>query len=167
LPSAAPQITRLARELKLSDVTADCFPAFDLTSVLVGFRPPPPRIFRVREQAWNAGPPTGWPGKGILAAVTRRRNGCRCSVSIATSKGVNTTARTSESVLADWAVLVVANSMPPRDPNDDGDEEEEDGDAKSDDDEPASENPKNDRTLEGGFSLLLGLAMGRANARMS
>jgi hypothetical protein len=61
-------------------------------------------------------------------------------VNVATSKGVNMTARTSQSVLADWAVLVVANSMPPRDPNDDGDEEEddEDGDADADEDEPAA-----------------------------
>ena len=35
LPSAAPQITGLARKLKLTHVTADGFPAFDLTSVLV------------------------------------------------------------------------------------------------------------------------------------
>jgi hypothetical protein len=35
LPSAAPQITRLARKLKLPHVTADCFPAFDLPNVLV------------------------------------------------------------------------------------------------------------------------------------
>jgi hypothetical protein len=40
LPSAARQITRLARKLKLSDVTADCFPAFDLPSVLVGHSSP-------------------------------------------------------------------------------------------------------------------------------
>ena len=43
-------------------------------------RPPPPRIFRVRGQAWNAGPPTGWPGNGILAAETGRRTGCRSAV---------------------------------------------------------------------------------------
>ena len=30
LPSVAREITRLARKLKLADVTADCFPAFDL-----------------------------------------------------------------------------------------------------------------------------------------
>jgi hypothetical protein len=36
LPSATRQITRLARKLELSDVTADCFPAFDLPNVLVG-----------------------------------------------------------------------------------------------------------------------------------
>jgi hypothetical protein len=51
------------------------------------------------------------------------------------------TARTSESVssyLADWNILVIGNSMPPRDPNDDDDEEEdEDGDPESDEDEPA------------------------------
>ncbi len=54
------------------------------------------------------------------------------------------TARNSESVsicLADW-ILVIGNSMPPRDPNDDDDddddeEEEEDGDAESEEDEPA------------------------------
>jgi len=32
-------------------------------------RPPPPRIFRVREQTWNAGPPTGGPTHGILAGL--------------------------------------------------------------------------------------------------
>ena len=52
------------------------------------------------------------------------------------------TARTSESVstcLADWSILVIGNSMPPRDPNDDDDddEEEENGDANSEEDEPA------------------------------
>ena len=52
------------------------------------------------------------------------------------------TACTSESVptcLAEWAILVVDNSMPPRDPNDDDDEEEDDetDDAESDEDEPA------------------------------
>jgi hypothetical protein len=51
------------------------------------------------------------------------------------------TARTSESVstcLADWSILVIGNSMPPRDPNDDDDDddEEENGDAKSEEDEP-------------------------------
>ena len=53
------------------------------------------------------------------------------------------TARTSESVptgLAD-CILVVGNSMPPRDPNDDDDDDDdnddEDGDAESDEDEPA------------------------------
>jgi hypothetical protein len=40
LPSAARQITRLARKLKLSEVTADCFPAFDLPNVLVGHSSP-------------------------------------------------------------------------------------------------------------------------------
>jgi len=63
-------------------------------------------------------------------------------VNVAT-KGVNMTACTSESVptcLAEWAILVVDNSMPPRDPNDDDDDEEEDDetdDAESDEDEPA------------------------------
>jgi hypothetical protein len=50
------------------------------------------------------------------------------------------TARTSESVcsyLADWSILIIGNSMPPRDPNDDDDDEDEDGDAESDEDEPA------------------------------
>jgi hypothetical protein len=55
------------------------------------------------------------------------------------------TACTSESVstcLADWANLAVDNSMPPRDPNGDDDDEGEDeddeeGDAESDEDEPA------------------------------
>jgi hypothetical protein len=50
------------------------------------------------------------------------------------------TACTSESVptrLADWAILVVDNSMPPRDPNGDDDDDDEDGDAESDEDEPA------------------------------
>jgi hypothetical protein len=48
-------------------------------------------------------------------------------------------ARTSESgstCLADWSILVIGNSMPPRDPNDD-DDDDEDGDAESDEDEPA------------------------------
>jgi hypothetical protein len=39
------------------------------------------------------------------------------------------TARTSESgsnCLGDWSVLVIGNSMPPRDPNDDDDDDEED-----------------------------------------
>jgi hypothetical protein len=56
------------------------------------------------------------------------------------SKGVNMTARTSESVptcLADWAILAVDNSMPPRDPNDDDDDDDEEEDAESDEDEPA------------------------------
>jgi hypothetical protein len=51
------------------------------------------------------------------------------------------TARTSESVstcLADWRILVIGNSMPPRDPNDDDDDnDDEDDDAESDEDEPA------------------------------
>jgi hypothetical protein len=51
------------------------------------------------------------------------------------------TASAFESVptcLADWAILLVDNSMPPRDPNgDDEDEDDEDGDAESDEDEPA------------------------------
>jgi hypothetical protein len=51
------------------------------------------------------------------------------------------TARTSESgsnCLGDWSVLVIGNSMPPRDPNDnDDDDEDEGGDAESDEDEPA------------------------------
>jgi hypothetical protein len=40
LPSVAREITRLARKLKLADVTADCFPAFDLTSVFDGHSSP-------------------------------------------------------------------------------------------------------------------------------
>jgi hypothetical protein len=50
------------------------------------------------------------------------------------------TARTPENVstcLADWSILVIGNSMPPRDPNDDDDDDDEDGDAESDEDEPA------------------------------
>jgi hypothetical protein len=53
------------------------------------------------------------------------------------------TARTSDSgftCFADRSILVIGNSMPPRDPNDDDnddDEEEEEGDAESDEDEPA------------------------------
>ena len=35
LPSAAPQIAGLACKLKLMDVSADCFPAFDLAIVFV------------------------------------------------------------------------------------------------------------------------------------
>jgi hypothetical protein len=40
LPSVARQITRLARKLKLEDVTPDCLPAFDLTSILDVRSPP-------------------------------------------------------------------------------------------------------------------------------
>ena len=52
------------------------------------------------------------------------------------------TARASESLstcLADWSILVIGNSMPPRDPNDDddGDDDDEDGDIEPDEDEPA------------------------------
>jgi hypothetical protein len=53
------------------------------------------------------------------------------------------TACTSESTptrLADWAILVADNSMPPRHPNGDDDnegEDDEDGDAEPDEDEPA------------------------------
>ena len=50
------------------------------------------------------------------------------------------TARTSESgsnCLGDWSVLVIGNSMPPRDPNDDDDDDDEDGDAEKDEDEPS------------------------------
>jgi hypothetical protein len=51
------------------------------------------------------------------------------------------TARTPESVspcLSDWSILVIGNSMPPRDPNDDDDDDDdEDDDAESDEDEPA------------------------------
>jgi len=51
------------------------------------------------------------------------------------------TARTLKSAstcLADWSILVMGNSMPPRDPNDDDDEEEEEEDGEeSDEDEPA------------------------------
>jgi hypothetical protein len=51
------------------------------------------------------------------------------------------TARTPENVstcLADWSILVIGNSMPPRDPNDDDDDDDdEDGDTEPDDDEPA------------------------------
>jgi hypothetical protein len=43
--------------------------------------------------------------------------------------------------LADSSILVIGNSMPPRDPKDDDDDDddndEEDGDAESDEDEPA------------------------------
>jgi hypothetical protein len=40
--------------------------------------------------------------------------------------------------LADWSILVIGNSMPPRDPNDDDDDDDdEDSDAESDEDEPA------------------------------
>ena len=50
------------------------------------------------------------------------------------------TARASESLstcLADWRILVIGNSMPPRDPNDDDDDDDEDGDIEPDEDEPA------------------------------
>ena len=49
------------------------------------------------------------------------------------------TARNSEIVSPcsdDWSILVIGNSTPPRDPNDD-DDEVQDGDAESDEDEPA------------------------------
>ena len=36
LPSAAPQIAGLACKPKLTDVTPDCVPTFDLTTVFVG-----------------------------------------------------------------------------------------------------------------------------------
>ena len=41
--------------------------------------------------------------------------------------------------MADWSILVIGNSMPPRDPNDDDDDDDddEDSDAESDEDEPA------------------------------
>ena len=47
------------------------------------------------------------------------------------------TARTSESVstcLADWSILVIGNTMPPRDPKDDDDEDDDEAEP---DDEPA------------------------------
>ena len=50
------------------------------------------------------------------------------------------TAHAAESAsthLANWSILVIGTSMPPRDPNDDDDDEEEDDDAQSDEDEPA------------------------------
>jgi hypothetical protein len=52
------------------------------------------------------------------------------------------TARTPESFstrLADWSILVIGNSIPPRDPNDDDDDDDDDerGNAESDEDEPA------------------------------
>ncbi len=51
------------------------------------------------------------------------------------------TARTSESVspcLSDWSILVIGNSMPPLDPNDDDNDDDDEGDdAESDEDEPA------------------------------
>ena|SRR4249920_2851004 len=40
LPPATPQIAGLARKLKLTDVTADCLPTFDLTTVFVGHSSP-------------------------------------------------------------------------------------------------------------------------------
>jgi hypothetical protein len=58
--------------------------------------------------------------------------------------GVDMTAPIPENVFADWIIVtIMANAMPPRDPNDDDDdddddEEDEDEDSKSDDDvEPA------------------------------
>jgi hypothetical protein len=51
------------------------------------------------------------------------------------------TARTPESFstrLADWSILVIGNSIPPRDPNDDDDDDDDErGNAESDEDEPA------------------------------
>jgi hypothetical protein len=62
-------------------------------------------------------------------------------LNVATSTGADITAGTSENVstcLADWGILVIGNTMPPRDPNDDDDDdEEENGDAESEEDEPA------------------------------
>src|SRR5450755_4086297 len=40
LAPATPDIARLARKLKLTHMTADCRPAFDLPSVLVGHSSP-------------------------------------------------------------------------------------------------------------------------------
>ena len=49
------------------------------------------------------------------------------------------TAESVSTCLADWSILVIGNTMPPRDPNDDDDddddEEEENGDAESEEDE--------------------------------
>ena len=47
------------------------------------------------------------------------------------------TARIPENVSADWIIVtIMANAMPPRDPNDDEDEEEEeDPDAEPDDED--------------------------------
>jgi hypothetical protein len=51
------------------------------------------------------------------------------------------TARIPDTVsacLADWSILVIGNTMPPRDPNDDDDEDDdEDAEADEDEDEPA------------------------------
>jgi hypothetical protein len=58
-------------------------------------------------------------------------------------RSTDMTARASESLstcLADWSILIIGNSMPPRDPNDDdddGDDDDEDGDIELDEDEPA------------------------------
>ena len=49
------------------------------------------------------------------------------------------TAESVSTCLADWSILVIGNTMPPRDPNDDNDDdddEDEDGDAEPDE-EPA------------------------------
>jgi hypothetical protein len=43
LPSAAPQVAGFAYKLKLMDVSADCFPTFDLTTVFVEHSSPPRR----------------------------------------------------------------------------------------------------------------------------
>jgi len=40
LSPATPQIAGLACELKLTDVTADCLPPFDLTTVFIGHSSP-------------------------------------------------------------------------------------------------------------------------------
>jgi hypothetical protein len=50
------------------------------------------------------------------------------------------TARTPESFstcMADSSILVIGNSMPPRDPNDDDEEEEDEEGDEEDEDEPA------------------------------
>jgi hypothetical protein len=56
LPPAAPDIARLTRKLKLTHMTADCLPAFDLPSVLVGHSSPrvAPAV-PLEPAAWTAG----------------------------------------------------------------------------------------------------------------
>jgi hypothetical protein len=43
---------------------------------------------------------------------------------------------TVSACLADGSILVIGNTMPPRDPNDDDEDEDEDAEADEDEDEP-------------------------------
>jgi hypothetical protein len=59
-------------------------------------------------------------------------------------RSMDMTARTSESVstsLAALSILVIGNSMPPRDPNDDDDDEDNDDEDDDDEDDDAESEP--------------------------